>query len=349
MPHPRLRIVAPDDFPRAVAGHPALGRLADVAEVRCYNDRADSAEALAARIAPAHAIFNIRAFTRIDDALLECAPELRLIAVFGTGYDNVDLTAATRRGVLVTNAPGANARSVAEHTLALLLATVRHVARSDRDVRAGDWRHHETMELEGKTLGVLGLGAIGSRVARMGAALEMRVLAWSRTADPTRAAACGVTQVGLRTLLRESDAVCVCVASTPETRGLLDAAALATMKPGAVLINTARGAVIDERALLDALHTGHLGGAGLDVFDAEPLPADHPLRAFENVTLTPHSGWVSRESRDRTVEVPVSNILAYLAGTPQNVVNPEALTHAQSRSAVASSRPPATRTDRSPH
>ena len=328
---PLLRVVAPDDFPRAVAGHPELERLTGVAEVVIYGERATTEAELLDRLRGAHVIYNVRAYTRITEQVLAALPDLRLIAVMGTGTDNIDVAAAGRYGVLVCNAPGANARSVAEHTFALLLAVVRHVAREDRDVRAGGWVHYETPELEGKTLGVLGLGNIGRLVAGFGAAFGMRILAWSRTPDAARAAACGATLVERETVLREADALCVCLAATPETRRLIDARALALMKPGAVLVNTARGALVDEAALVAALRAGRLAGAGLDVFDEEPLPAGSPLRELENVVLTPHAGGVSREARDRLVRVPVENILAYIAGRPQNVVNPEALQHPRQR------------------
>jgi phosphoglycerate dehydrogenase-like enzyme len=323
----RLRVVAPDDFPRAVEGHPELARLKDVADVVVYGERATSDAELRARLAGAHVLFNIRAYTRVTDELLRDLPDLALVVVMGVGVDNIDLAAADRHGVLVCNAPGANARSVAEHTIGLMLAVVRHICRYDRELRAGLWQHHDTPELEGKTLGVLGLGNIGRIVARLGAAFGMRVLAWSRTHDPARAAACGATLVDREPLLRESDVVCLCLSATPETRHLIDAAALALMKPGAVLVNTARGALVDEAALVAALRAGRIAGAGLDVFEQEPLPPDSPLRSLGNVVLTPHAGWVSREARDRLVRVPVDNILAYLAGRPQNLVNPGALAH----------------------
>jgi D-3-phosphoglycerate dehydrogenase len=317
----RIRVAVPDDFPRTVAGHTAMSRLDGVADVVLYGDRAGSLEELVQRVAGAQVIFNIRTFTRIDEALLSQLPDLRLITVMGTGVDNIDLDAATRAGVLVCNAPGANARSVAEHTFALMLATARHIARGDRDVRAGLWVHYDTPELEGKTLGVLGLGGIGGRVARMGVGFGMRVLAWSRTPDAERAAACGATLAERDDVLREADTLCICLASTEETRGLIGARELALMKPTAVLVNTARGALVDEAALVVALREERLAGVGLDVFLEEPLPPDHPLRSLPNVVLTPHSGWVSREARDRLVHVPLDNIFAWLDGRPQNVVN----------------------------
>jgi len=320
-----LRVVVPDDFPAVVAGHPDLARLWAISELKIYGERAESTEELLRRVEGAQVIFNIRAFTRIDESLLARLPDLRLITVMGTGVDNIDLAAATRAGVLVCNAPGANARSVAEHTFALLLAAARHIARGDRELRAGEWRHHDALELEGKTLGLIGLGAIGSRVARMACGFEMRVLAWSRTPNQERAALCGATLTDLATLLRESDAVCICLALTAETRHIVDEAALAQMKRDAVLVNTARGALVDEVALVAALRSGRLRAAGLDVFEQEPLPPGSPLRELDNVVITPHAGWVSREARDRLVRVPIDNIFAWLDNRPQHVVNRDVL------------------------
>jgi phosphoglycerate dehydrogenase-like enzyme len=322
----RLRVVAPEVNP-AVPAHPQLERLAGVADVVLYREPPASVEELFGRFAGAHVFLNPRPHHRLTREFLTYVPDLLMVAVIGVGVDGVDLDAATELGIVVCNTPGVNAASVAEHTIGLLLDVARHITRGDRDMRAGRWQHHETPELEGKTLGVIGLGDIGGRVARIGAAFGMRVLAWTRTADAARAAACGARLVERETLLRESDAICLCIAATPETRHLIDARALALMKPGAVLVNTGRGALLDEPALIAALQEGRIAGAALDVFDTEPLPTDSLLRSLENVVLTPHSAWASRESLERSIRVPVENILAYAAGRPRNVVNPAALNH----------------------
>jgi D-3-phosphoglycerate dehydrogenase len=249
---------------------------------------------------------------------------LRLISILGTGTDNVDLAAAARRDVTVTNTPAVGAASVAELTLGLMLAAVRCIPLSDARVRQGVWQHEEGPELDGKTLGLLGLGAIGSRVARMGIGLGMRVIAWSFTRDPERAAALGVELVAERDeVFRRSDVLSVHLRNTPEVRGLVGARELSLMKPTAYLINTARGALVDAVALAEALRAGRLAGAGLDVFTEEPLPPErNPFVDVNTVVLTPHLGAVTREANARSRAMPVDNIIAFLEGSPRNVVPP---------------------------
>ncbi len=319
-----LHIVIPDDFPPAYAGQPELEELRKLGQVALYGERADSREELVRRLSDADAAINVRAYTRFDAELFGALPRLRHVAIFGVGTDNFDLDAASRHGVVVSNCPGENARSVAEHAIALMLAVARTLPAYDRDVRAGLWRHYEGVELEGKTLGVLGLGSIGQHVARMGAGLGMKVVAWSPTRDEARAAALGVTQLELGSVLRQADVLQVCVALSDRTRGLIGGRQFALMKPGAILVNTARAPIVDEPALVAALRDGRLRGAGLDVFAPEPLAPDSPLRELENAVLTPHAGWVTSEARRRLLIAPVRNIAAWLAGTPTNVVNPAA-------------------------
>ncbi|MHB8577105.1 MAG: 2-hydroxyacid dehydrogenase [Dehalococcoidia bacterium] len=326
-----VRIIIPDDFPPAYAGEPELDDLRALGEVTLYGDRSATVEELLRRLDGAPFMINVRAYTPLNEQVLSALPDLRLIAVFGTGTDNIDLAAADRLGIVVTNAPGANARSVAEHTIALLFATVRAIPAHDRELRAGLWQHHDGVELEGKTIGVVGLGNIGGRVARMAGALDMRVLGWSLTHDEDRAARLGVTLVELDDLLRGSDIVSLNVALSDRTRGLIGARELALMKPGAFIINTARGALIDELALVAALREGRIAGAGLDVFGTEPLPVDNPLLALENVVVAPHTGWVTHEAKRRLLATPVRNIAEYLAGRPVNVVNPASLGHTRQR------------------
>jgi phosphoglycerate dehydrogenase-like enzyme len=328
------RIVIPDDFPPAYAGQPELEELRRLGEVILYGDRADSREELLLRLAEADAAINVRAYTQFDEPLFAALPRLRYVAIFGVGTDNFDLDAASRHGVAVSNCPGQNARSVAEHAIALLLAVARTIPAYDRDVRAGLWQHYEGVELEGKTLGVLGLGSIGGQVARMGAGLGMKVVAWSPTRDEGRAAALGVTQLELGGVLRQADALQICVALSERTRGLIGERQFALMKPGAILVNTARAPIVDEAALVAALRSGRLRGAGLDVFSPEPLAPDSPLRELPNAVLTPHAGWVTNEARRRLLIAPVRNIANWLVGAPTNVVNPAALQHEKQRAAA---------------
>jgi D-3-phosphoglycerate dehydrogenase len=318
-------IVVPDDHPVFYGGadQADLQRLAPHGAVRVYPTRfADRAE-LFDRIAPADVLINVRAYCVLDDEAMAHAPELRMISIMGTGTDNVDLDAATRRGIVVTNTPAVGAVSVAELSLGLLLAVARAIPRSDRRLRAGTWQHVEGPELYGKTLGLLGLGAIGQHMARLGRGLGMRVIAWSYRRDPARAAACGAELVERDEVFRQADVVSVHVRNTPEARGLVGARELALMKPTALLINTARAAIVDQDALVAALRAGRIAGAGLDVFLEEPLrPASNPFKEFDNVVLTPHIGAVTVEANARARKMPVDNILAFFAGRPEHVVNP---------------------------
>ncbi len=250
----------------------------------------------------------------------------------------MDLKAATDLGIVVTNTPAAAAVSVAELTFALLFATARHIALADRKVRAGAWHHALGVELRGKTLGVVGLGAIGQEVAKMAAAFGLRVLAWSFTYHPQRAAACGATLVDLETLLAQSQILSLHVRATPQTTHLIGRRELARLPRGALLINTARAALVDTAALVEALTSGHLAGAGLDVFDEEPLPPDHPLTRLDTVVLSPHVGWVTQEASQRMRQMPVDNILAHVRGKPVHVVNPAALQHPKQQAFQAQSR-----------
>jgi phosphoglycerate dehydrogenase-like enzyme len=298
-----------------------LQRLVPYGNVRLYTTRATDRGELFERLASAELAINVRAYTAFDAELLERAGRLRLISILGTGTDNVDLAAAARRGVTVTHTPAVGAPSVAELALGLMLAAVRAIPLSDARVRAGEWQHVEGPELEGKTLGVLGLGAIGGRVARMGRGLGMRVIAWSVTPDSARASSLGVQLVDRDELFRQADVVTVHLRNTPEMRGVVGARELALMRQTGYVINTARGALVDSEALAAALRHGRLAGAGLDVFPEEPLPRErNPFLDLPNVVLTPHLGAVTREANARSRAMPVDNIIAFLEGRPQNVV-----------------------------
>ncbi len=226
----------------------------------------------------------------IDAAALAAADGLRVVARYGVGVDNVDLAAAVARGIVVTNTPGANARSVAELTVALLLLLARPVLRAAAETRAGGWPRLPGLSLAGKTVGLVGFGAIGRQTARLLASFDCRLLAYDPLLNEATAAALGVRAAGLDELLATSDFVSLHAPVTPATRGMVDAAFMARMKPGAALVNTARGELVDEAALLDALANGRLRGAALDAFAAEPPGGDNPLLALPNVIATPHMG-----------------------------------------------------------
>lgn len=320
-----MNIVVPDDFPPAYASleQEDLRRLAAFGPVTLHTTRAADRAELFGRIAPAEVLINVRAYTLLDDEAFAQAPNLKLVSILGTGTDNVDLAAARRRGITVTNTPGVGAPSVAELTLGLMLAVTRAIPVSDARLRQGVWQHVEGPELAGKTLGLLGLGAIGQYVARLGRGLGMRVVAWSFASDPARAERLGVELVERDDVFRQSDVVSVHLRNTPEVRGIVGARELGLMKPSAYLINTARGALVDQDALAQALRSGQIAGAGLDVYHEEPLPPErNPFLDLPNIVLTPHAGAVTREANTRSRAMPVDNIIAFLQGHPQNIVNP---------------------------
>jgi D-3-phosphoglycerate dehydrogenase len=215
----------------------------------------------------------------------------------------------------VTNTPGVAAPSIAEHTLALLLAVARKIPRLDSQVRQGNWPRGSMVQLTGKTVGVVGLGAIGQRFARIAQGIGMRVVAW--TMHPRDL---GFEMVDLDRLLRESDVVSLHLRLSDQTRGFLGRERLAMMKPGAILVNTARGPIVDEAALVEALRSGHLAGAGLDVFDTEPLPKGHALASLDNVVLSPHCAGITPEVLEAGLALSLENVERYLAGSPQHVV-----------------------------
>jgi D-3-phosphoglycerate dehydrogenase len=317
-------VVVPDDFPPTYGSlqQPDLKRLSDHATVELHTSRAADRAELFGRIAEAEVIINVRAYTQLDDEALQQAPKLRMISILGTGTDNVDLVAARNRGVVVTNTPGVGAPSVAELTIGLLLAVARAIPLSDARMRQGHWQHVEGPELDGKTIGVLGLGAIGARVARLAHGFGMRAIAWSYNNDPERAARLGVQMVERDELFRRSDVVSVHLRNTPEARGFVGERELALMKPSAILLNTARAALLDQDAVVKALQEGRLAGAGLDVYLEEPLPPEkNPFKDMPNVVLMPHVGAVTHEAAARSRAMPVDNIIAFLEGHPRNVVN----------------------------
>jgi len=263
----------------------------------------------------------------ITSRVLEALPRIRVVSEYGIGYDNIDVAAATRLGVWVANVPGFCTTDVATHTIAMALALVRNLVPFDRAVRAGIWgatSQGPMRRTASLTFGVVGFGRIGQAVASRAIAIGFRVLAWSPSGAALRGPALGVEAVGLPELLDRSDFVSLHVPVTPTTRGLIDRVAIARMKPGSRLINAGRGALVDEAALVDALASGHLGGAALDVFPREPIPSDSPLLMRQDVLLTPHAAFYSEES---LVELQVSamrNAIAVLDGSaPATPVNPE--------------------------
>ena len=258
----------------------------------------------------------------LSNAVMRQSPRLEVVAFTGIGAGTfVDLDVAVKQGITVCNTPGYADNAVAEHALALLLAIARQVPRLDRKMRAGEWDQSTAgFELGGKTLGLVGLGGIGGRMAAFGRALDMRVVAWTRNPDAARARRHGVAFLPLDEVLGQSDVVSLHAAATPETEGLLDAAALDCMKPGAVLVNTARGSLVDEAALIARLRTGRIAAAALDVYAREPLPAGHPYRDLDNVVLSPHMGYSTPEAIAAILDIAIDGLAGYFEGRPVNVV-----------------------------
>jgi len=312
MPH----VCVPDDSPAVLAASAAFPALRERAEVDYHDTLPGTEDVLIERIGTAEVVLNIRSSSRFTARVFASCPRLRLISVWGTGTDHVDLASAAQHGVAVTNTPGVSARSIAEHTLTLLFAVARRIPEMDAAMRRNAWPRGSSVELFGKTCGVIGYGAIGQVFARLAAAIGMRVLIW--TMNPARYP--GVEFVELEELYRTSDVVSVHLRLSPETENFIGAAQFAMMKSNTILINTARGAIVDQHALWDALTTGRIAGAGLDVFATEPLPQHHPLTSLGNVVLTPHCAGITPEALGAGLQMAVDNIWRFLEGRPQHRV-----------------------------
>jgi D-3-phosphoglycerate dehydrogenase len=306
-------LIVPDDAPPVLARSDAVARLRDY-EHRIYPTLPASSAELVSRIVDADAVINIRASTRFSAEVLADCPTLRLISIWGTGTDHVDLAAAKARGIVVTNTPAVSAVAVAEHTVSLMFAVARQTVTVDRAVRAGEWPRAMVQQLHGKTLGVIGTGAIGREVARLGAGIGMNVIAWSFNQRGN------YSWVTFEDLFRRADVVSVHVRQSPETLGMIRAEHFALMKPNAIFVNTARGRIVVEKDLVEALRRQRIAGAGLDVFETEPLPADSPLRLLPNVVLTPHAAGITREATEAGLAMAIDNVLAFRSGNPVHVV-----------------------------
>lgn len=323
----RAHIVIPDDYNDVYVSAPAVDRLRERATVTIHTTMPTSLDAWVERLKDATIAVANRERIPLNAPLFDRLPHLEMIAQTAGGGSHLDLAAATARGILVTGTHGASA-STAELTIGLMLAAMRRIPFGDAELRAGRWSQFVGRELAGKRLGVVGLGRIGSQVARVCVAMGMDVRGWSPTLTDERAAAVGARYQDLDALLAESDVVSVHLRLTPTSRGILSQEKLALMKPGALFVNTARAALMDENALVEMLQSGRLWGAALDVFAEEPLPLGHPLLRLPNVVLTPHIGWVAEESYRAFIEGVVENILAYLDGRPVPFpLNPDALAH----------------------
>jgi D-3-phosphoglycerate dehydrogenase len=314
-------IVVPDDFPSVFQGSAAQERAKALGALRVFSERgADGEQELIRRIGDARVAINIRAHARFSDGIFVSCPALKMVSVWGTGTDNIDLHAAGMRGVTVCNTPGVNAFAVAEHALTLMLAVARKIPAVDREMHAGKWPREMLTQLLGKTLGVFGMGTIGSRVATLGRAIGMDVLAWSARGDEGRIRAAGARAATKEDLLRQADVVSLHVRLAEDTRGFIGRKELALMKPTAILVNTGRGALVERDALIAALREGKILGAGLDVFHQEPLAPDDPILTLPNIICSPHNaGQTPEVVRDGLLRA-VANVEHFLAGKPTDVI-----------------------------
>lgn len=314
-------IVVPGDDPEQIQGSPHLERLRPYGQVVLHTDRPRSLEEQIARARDAVCLMNTRGAVKWPAEALRALPRLRMATVCGIGTDAFDLAAARELGITICNIPGQTAPIVAEHAFGLMLAAAKRAHFQTAELKAGRWTRMDNVYLAGKTLGLIGTGHIGAAMARLARAIGMEVLAWTFHPSPERAGALGLRFVPLDELLARADVVSLHLKLTPESRGLIGARELGLMKAGALLVNTARGAMVDTTALVAALRAGRLGGAALDVFDTEPLPPDHPILACQQVVLTPHNADQTPEGMDLLNQGVVDNVIAFLEGRPRNVVN----------------------------
>jgi D-3-phosphoglycerate dehydrogenase len=321
MSQARAKIVIPDDFPAVISGTPALATLRAHGDVDIYTSRPDTDGELISRIHGAHTVVNIRAYCKFTAEVLKTCPGLKHLAVWGTGTDHVDLGAAKALGIVVTNTPNTATDAVAEQGLALMLAVARKISVLDAQVKRGEWVRGMLTQLAGKTLGILGTGVIGMRMAQLGKGIGMEVIAWTYHPDPAKAEALGLRYLpALTDVLQQADVVSLHLRYSPATEHLIGAKELALMKPTALLINTARGQLIDQKALYEALCDGTIAGAGLDVFEQEPIDPHDPLLTLSTVVLSPHTAGTTPEALMNGLDLCAANVGAFLNGRVQNQI-----------------------------
>ena len=316
----RLKIVVPGDAPPQIQGSPHLERLKPYGDVVLWTDRPQTSEEKIKRAEKADILINSRGMVEWTAEVLRGLPKLKLISLCSIGTDMIALDAAKKKGIVVCNQPGRTAPVVAEHSFGLMFALAKRTAFMTSAMQAGKWLRMDNVYLQGKTLGVIGTGHIGAEMARLAKVIGMNVIAWTYNPSKERARQLGIQYVTLQDLLRMSDVISLHVKLTDDSYYLIGERELALMKPNALLINVARGPVIDTDALVRALNNGHLNGAAIDVYDQEPPPTNHPLLKCEHVILTPHCADMTPEGVDLLNEGAVDNIIAFLEGNPKNVV-----------------------------
>jgi len=306
-----MKIAVLDDYQDVALGLADWSTLTRRAQLDVFNDHLAASDAVVERLLPYDVVCVMRERTPLSRDVIERLPNLKLIASTGPRNASIDLQAAAERGITVAHTGYFGAPTV-ELTWALILAGARHITAEAGALRSGGWQHSLGDDMGGHTLGIMGLGNIGAKVAKVGLAFGMKVIAWSQNLTLEKAAAAGATLVSKEALLRQADIVSLHLVLSDRTRGLIGAAELALMKPSARLVNTSCGPLVVEAALIDALAAGRIAGAAIDVYDTEPLPPDHPYRKAANLLATPHIGYVSRDLYERFYRDTVSNIAAWL-------------------------------------
>jgi phosphoglycerate dehydrogenase-like enzyme len=323
MSDPRIRVAVLDDFEKISDTVPAYDRLKARADVTIFRQRLDTSEKIVAALKDFNILLLMRERTCFSVKEYNQLPGLRFIAQTGRTSKHLDLAEATRLGIAVAGTPSDSGTTTKELTIGLILALMRKIPQVNQRMREEIWPGITGNMLAGKTVGVLGLGRIGCEVARILKVFNTRVLAYSRNLTPEKAAAAGAECVSLQELLREADVITIHIPLNDQTRDTIGEKEIALMKPGALLVNTARGPIISEAALIKALERGHLGGVGLDVYDKEPLPLDHPLRRFDNAILMSHRGYATHEILSERYEEAMQNILKFIERQPLDLLNPE--------------------------
>jgi phosphoglycerate dehydrogenase-like enzyme len=317
-----IKVVVLDDYQNCALRMADWSVLPANVEVTTFTAHEADFDRLVARLQPFQVVCPMRERTRFDRELIEKLPNLKLIATTGSWNAAIDLKAAEERGIVVCGT-GAAPNSTPELTWGVILALIRQIPAEINSVRSGGWQVAVGGDLQGRTLALLGLGNIGTAMARIGTAFGMKIIAWSQNLTEEKAAAHGVRLVDKDTLFREGDFVCIHTVLSTRTRGLVTAHELGLMKKTAYLINTSRGPIVDEAALIDVLRRGAIAGAALDAYEPEPLPADHPFRTLPNVLATPHIGYVTEDTYRIFFGETVENIAAFLAGSPTRVIGRE--------------------------
>ena len=324
MSQQKLRVAILDDFEKIAATVPAYEKLRDRADVTLIGRRLENSDAIVAALRDFNVLLLMRERTFFSDREYSRLPNLKFISQTGRTTKHLDLANATRRGIAIAGTAADSGMSTMELTIALIFALLRRIPQVNSRMREEIWPAIAGNTLAGKTVGVLGFGRIGKEVARILRAFgETRVLAYSRTLTAERAAEVGAESASFDTLLQESDILTIHIQSTAETRGMIGEREFALMKRGALLVNTARGPIVSEPAMIQALESGKLGGVGLDVYDVEPLPMEHPLRRFDTAILMSHRGYATVEILRERYEQAINNILDYVDGKPLNILNPE--------------------------